>query len=135
MSTSDQLRKNVSQHSPKNTLSKGDDKKIAEVMARLVEHLNERFKLDSLGYYLEYVPSIKLSELIGIIKSYDKRAEFSPLTKEDSFIKPDGGILLLRKKDDSRVKKRCAAFLSGRAERDFEPPSTISRDFPHFRFV
>ena len=105
MSTSDQLRKNVSQHSPKNTLSKGDDKKIAEVMARLVEHLNERFKLDSLGYYLEYVPSIKLSELIGIIKSYDKRAEFSPLTKEDSFIKPDGGILLLRKKDDSNYRR------------------------------
>src|SRR3989344_2767460 len=55
MSTSDQLRKNVSQHSPKNTPSKGDDKKIAEVMARLVEHLNERFKLHILACYLPYV--------------------------------------------------------------------------------
>jgi hypothetical protein len=77
MSTSDQLRQSTSQHLPKNTISKADDKKIAIVMAKVVAHLNERFKLDSLGFYLEYVPSIKLSELIGIIKGYDKRVEFS----------------------------------------------------------
>jgi hypothetical protein len=67
-------------------------------MDSVVQYLNERFKLHGLGYYLEYVPSIKLSELIGIIKSYDKRVEFSPLTTEGAFMKPDGGMLVLRKK-------------------------------------
>lgn len=74
-------------------------------MAKVVEHLNERFKLAELGYYLEYVKSIKLSELISIIKSYDKRTEFATLTKADTFIKPDGGILLLRKKADEKYKR------------------------------
>jgi type II restriction enzyme len=105
MSTSDQLRQSTSQHLPKNTISKADDKKIAIVMAKVVAHLNERFKLDSLGFYLEYVPSIKLSELIGIIKGYDKRVEFSSLNKAESFIKPDGGILLLRTKNGSSYKR------------------------------
>src|SRR5215813_11349334 len=97
MSNSETLRQNKNQHLPKNILSKGDDKKIGEVMGRVVQHLNERFKLNSLGYYLEYVSSIKLSDLIGIIKGYNQRVEFSVLEKSDSYIKPDGGILLLRK--------------------------------------
>ncbi|MDP3785279.1 MAG: EcoRI family type II restriction endonuclease [bacterium] len=105
MNKSDSLRRRKKQHLPKNILSKGDDKKIAEVMAKVVEHLNERFKLAELGYYLEYVKSIKLSELISIIKSYDKRTEFATLTKADTFIKPDGGILLLRKKADEKYKR------------------------------
>ncbi|MBI2039089.1 MAG: restriction endonuclease [Candidatus Niyogibacteria bacterium] len=105
MSNSDFLRRNKSQHLPKNVLSKGDDKKVSAVMKRVIEHLNTRFNLANLGYYLEYVKSIKLSELIGIIKGYDKRAEFSPLSKEDSYIKPDGGILVLRKKDDENYRR------------------------------
>lgn len=74
-------------------------------MARVISHLNARFKLVELGYYLEYVKSIKLSELIGIIKGYDKRTEFATLTKEDSYIKPDGGILVLRRIDDKNYKR------------------------------
>lgn len=105
MATSEQLRKNKEQHKPKNILSKGDDKKIAAVMDRVITHLNTRFKLADLGYSLEYVKSIKLSELIDIIKSYDKRSEFATLTKKDSFIKPDGGILLLRKVKDENYKR------------------------------
>lgn len=105
MSRSEQLRQNALQHLPKNTLSKGDDKKVALVMAKVVGHLNERFKLDDLGFSLEYVPSIKLSELISIIQSYEKRIEFSLLTKPESFIKPDGGILLLRRKADVTYKR------------------------------
>lgn len=105
MSTSIQLRKNKAQHKPKNDFSKGDDKKIAEVMGDVITHLNTRFKLSSLGYKLAYVKSIHLSELIGIIKSYDKRSEFAPLTNEDSFIRPDGGILLLAKESDSKYKR------------------------------
>jgi type II restriction enzyme len=105
MSRSEQLRQNTLQHLPKNTLSKGDDKKVAIVMAKVVAHLNERFKLDDLGFSLEYVPSIKLSELIVIIQSYEKRIEFSSLAKPESFIKPDGGILLLRRKGDAAYKR------------------------------
>lgn len=105
MSTSEQLRKNISQHSPKNKLSKGDEKKIAAVMDKVVAHLDRRFNLSELGYFLEYVKSIKLSELISIIGSYGKRDEFSTLTKQDSFIKPDGGILLLRKNEEKNYKR------------------------------
>lgn len=105
MSTSKQLRQNLAQHLPKNTLSRDDDKKIARVMGRVIEYLNERFKLSELGYYFEYVKSIKLSELIGIINDYGKRTEFSTLTKQDSHMKPDGGVLLLRKKEDEHYKR------------------------------
>mgnify|MGYP001588205031 CR=1 FL=1 len=105
MNNSDSLRQRKSQHLPKNTLSKGDDKKVGEVMARVVEHLNGRFKLAEQGYYLEYVKSIKLSELIDIIKGYDKRSEFAVLTKTDTYIKPDGGILVLKKKDDKNYRR------------------------------
>jgi type II restriction enzyme len=90
---------------PKNTLSKGDDRKVAVVMAIVIEHLGNRFKLSQEGYYLEYVRSVKLAELIDIIKKYDKRTEFSLLTKQDSSIKPDGGVLLLRKVDDKNYKR------------------------------
>lgn len=105
MNKSESLRKRKSQHLPKNTLSKGDDKKVSMVMDKVVGHLNERFKLAELGYYLEYVKSIKLSELMGIIKGYDKRTEFAVLTKEDSYIKPDGGVLVLRKHSDENYKR------------------------------
>lgn len=105
MSNSDSLRKRKKQHLPKNILSKGDDKKVAEAMGKVVAYLNKRFKIGDLGYYLEYVKSIKLSELIGIIKGYDRRTEFATLTKREAFIKPDGGILVLRKKGDDGYKR------------------------------
>lgn len=105
MNKSDSLRKRKLQHLPKNSLSKGDDKRVAIVMRRLVKHLNTRYDLENLGYYLEYVSSIKLTELLDIIQRYEKRAEFSSLTKDSSFMKPDGGILLLRKKDDQNYKR------------------------------
>ncbi len=105
MLKSDSLRARKAQHLPKNTLSKGDDKKVANVMNRVIRHLDSRFKLSDLGYYLEYVKSIKLSELMGIIKGYDKRSEFAVLDKQDSYIKPDGGILVLRKKDNENYKR------------------------------
>ena len=63
MSKSDSLRQRKTQHLPKNTLSKGDDKKVANVMDKVVEYLNGRFNLSERNYYLEYVKSIKLSEL------------------------------------------------------------------------
>jgi type II restriction enzyme len=105
MSTSEQLRRNANQHLPKNALSKGDDKKIARVMDEVVRYLNDRFDLVALGYYLDYVKAIRLSELMAIIGDYGKRTEFASLAKRDSCMKPDGGILLLRKRDDAHYKR------------------------------
>lgn len=105
MSNSESLRQRFNQHLPKNTLSKDDDKKVGVVMGRVVEYLNSRFKLSELGYYLEYVQKISLVELIDIIKGYEKRTEFAVLTKAGSFMKPDGGILVLRKDADKNYKR------------------------------
>ncbi len=105
MSTSEQLRHNAHQHVPKNTLSKGDDKTIATVMAQVVAYLSERFTLADLGYSLEYVKSIRVAALMDIIKEYGKRAEFAALANADSHMKPDGGLLLLRKRDDPRYTR------------------------------
>lgn len=105
MSRSEQLRQNTNQHSPKNQLSKQDDKKVAEAMGRVVAYLNERFKLKELGYHIDYVKSIKLSELMGIIRGYEKRTEFAALTTEAASMKPDGGILVLRKDGDGSFRR------------------------------
>ena len=45
MSKSEQLRANKNQHVVKNVLSKGDDKKVVEAMARVIEYLNKRLGL------------------------------------------------------------------------------------------
>ncbi len=47
MLKSDSLRARKAQHLPKNTLSKGDDKKVANVMNRVIRHLDSRFKLSA----------------------------------------------------------------------------------------
>ncbi|MDO8741175.1 MAG: EcoRI family type II restriction endonuclease [Candidatus Woesearchaeota archaeon] len=105
MATSKQLRENSKQHTPKNLQSKQDDKNVALAMDKVVAYLYERLGLTDKGYELDYVKTIKLSELIAIIKSYEKRFEFSNLTKEDSYIKPDGGILLLKSKENKDFKR------------------------------
>ena len=96
---------NKNQHVVKNALSKGDDKKVVEAMAKVIAYLDKRLGLKNLGYKLNYVDRIKLRDLIDIIKSYEKRFEFAPLTKEESFIKPDGGILILEKVGDDKFKR------------------------------
>src|SRR3546814_4526892 len=44
-------------------------------------------------------------ELIDIISSYETMFEFSALTKEGSIIKPDGGILILKKEYDPSFQR------------------------------
>lgn len=105
MGNSKQLRRNKGQHKPKNELSKGDDKAVAEAMHKVIAYLEGRLKLKSMGYSLEYITSIELRQLMQMIRSYDKRAEFAILTKEASNIKPDGGILILRKKGEDSYKR------------------------------
>src|SRR3546814_5701161 len=65
-----------------------------------LEYMSTRLPLKYMGYRLDYVGSITLRVLIHIISSYETRFEFSALTKEGSFIKPDGGILNLKTEDD-----------------------------------
>ena len=105
MARSDQLRRNKEQHKAKNRLSKHDDKKVAQAMDQVISYLNDRLTLETQGYSLEYVTSIRLSEMVEIISSYEKRFEFANLTKETSSMKPDGGILMLRKKADQDFKR------------------------------
>lgn len=105
MLQSDRLRNNKLQHSPKNTQSKRDDHNVSEAMERVTKYLDERLNLDAYGYHLEFSASMKLREMIDLIRSYEKRFEFAPLTKEIASIKPDGGILVLRKKDDPDYKR------------------------------
>jgi type II restriction enzyme len=105
MAKSEQLRANKRQHVVKNLLSKGDDKKVAAAMMEVIAYMNRRLPLGDLGYRLDYVDRIKLRDLIDIIKSYERRFEFASLTREESFIKPDGGILILRKADDPKFQR------------------------------
>src|SRR3546814_4157388 len=105
MANSERLRLNKNQQVVKNLLSKGDDKKVVEAMMHVIEYMNTRFALKDMGYRLDYVDRITLRELIDIISSYETRFEFSALTKEGSFIKPDGGILILKKEDDPSFQR------------------------------
>ena len=105
MANSERLRLNKNQHVVKNLLSKGDDKKVVEAMMQVIEYMGTRFPLKDMGYRLDYVDRITLRELIDIISSYETRFEFSALTKEGSFIKPDGGILILKKEDDPTFQR------------------------------
>lgn len=105
MSHSEQLHLNKAQHKAKNTESKQDEKKVAQAMDQVIAYLNERLKLEALGYRLEYVRSIRLGDLIAILRTYEKRYEFANLTNADSCMKPDGGILLLRSIKDEAFKR------------------------------
>src|SRR3546814_3164911 len=105
MANSERLRLNKNQHVVKNLLSKGDDKKVVEAMMHVIEYMNTRFPLKDMGYRPDYVDRITLRELTDIISSYETRFEFSALSKEGSFIKPDGGILLLKKEDDTSFQR------------------------------
>jgi len=105
MSKSALLRTRLRQHVAKNALSKGDDKRVAAAMVEVIAYLENRLSLDALGYSLLYVDRIKLKELVAIIKSYKNRFEFATLTKDESFMKPDGGILILKKKDDEAFQR------------------------------
>ena len=101
MATSEQLRKNKKQHIPKNTKSKIDDKRIYEAMHQCINYLENRFEmyLKKENFELEFSESISFKQLIHVIKSAGSRKEF-----DDTFnartIRPDGGIIFLKKRDD-----------------------------------
>ena len=49
MAKSEQLRANKNQHVVKNALSKGDDKKVVEAMAKVIAYLDKRLGLKNGG--------------------------------------------------------------------------------------
>ena len=99
MANSAQLRANRNQHQPKNKLSKADDKLIYQAMRDCISYLEDRLSSHLAGYYLVFKKQITFGELISLIENKGLRAEFDKvfLTRR---IKPDGGAIFLKKKED-----------------------------------
>lgn len=106
MASSDDLRRNLNQHKPKNTRSKIDDKNIAKAMQKTIDYLENRFKnIDNFNnFYFEFSKQLSLKTMMENIKNIGIRKQFDT-TWEDNSIKPDGGFLILKKKNDKNYQK------------------------------
>ena len=104
MARSDQLRTNKEQHKPKNKESKADDKRIFQAMRLCVHYLEQRFagKIDDYEFIFEKVISFEI--LIKLIRNQGVRKAFDPVFNKRT-IKPDGGVIYLKKKDDPNYLK------------------------------
>ncbi len=100
MATSEHLRANILQHQPKNTDSKYDDKDIYHAMKACVMYLQERFKNSLNGKELVFDDKISYRNIIDIIRASDIRKDFDDVFGNRT-IKPDGGIITLRSKNES----------------------------------
>ncbi len=96
---SEQLRAAVRQHAPKNTKSKTDDKRIYQAMTRCIDYLEQRLTEPLEGYHLEFQKHITFGEMIKLIGNQEFRKEFDR-TFKDRTIKPDGGVIFLKKDDN-----------------------------------
>jgi len=67
-------------------------------MQDCIEYLQKRFKNDLIGYELRFQKSIRYGEMMDTIKASGLRREFDAVFRNRT-IKPDGGIVLLVKKD------------------------------------
>jgi len=100
-----QLRKNKSQHKPKNVKSKTDDKAVYEAMSLCIEYLETKLKsLMSSDYYFEFKKEISFLDRIDFIKSSKLRKEFDEKYVKYK-IRPDGGIIWLMKNSDQKYKR------------------------------
>ena len=72
-------------------------------MKRTISYLEKRFEKDLYQYSLEFKTSISYRELIDQIKCSGLRQEFDTSFVERT-IKPDGGVIWLKKDDDAFVK-------------------------------
>lgn len=104
MAKSEELRLNVSQHQPKNNQSKVDDKRIHSAMKKCISYLRDRLGNYLDGYILQFDTKISYSDLIKIIRDGRTRNEFD-FTFQNRTIKPDGGIIYLKKEDDKEYLK------------------------------
>lgn len=104
MANSEQLRENKKQHRPKNDRSKLEDKDIKKAMFQCIEYLEFRFPELKEDYRLEHTNSVSFGELIAMSKLSGLRYDYDT-TFSNRRIIPDGGLIFLTKKDDTRTKK------------------------------
>lgn len=90
MSSSDYLRKNLNQHTIKNSLSKNMDHDIDKAVSNVILVLQSRYPALS----FEHFNSMKLSDIIAqLSKEYPEYARDFTDVRETSSIRPDGGFL------------------------------------------
>ena len=106
MANSDDLRKNVNQHKPKNTESKFDDKNIAQAMQKTIDYIENRFgQIPNFnGFYLEFSGRLSLKGMMENIKNGSIRKQFDT-TWEDNTIMPDGGLFDTQKTRRHKISK------------------------------
>lgn len=93
MASSDFLRKNLSQHSIKNLLSKDMDKNIDVAIAAVILLLQEKYP----QLTFRHEKKMMLSEIISLLsKAYPEQAQYFSRTLSTSFIKPDGGFVFAK---------------------------------------
>lgn len=100
MARSADLRRSAAQHSPKNIESKRNDKAIHLAMRDCIEYLENRLQEYLNGYKLDFGTKISFGQLISLIRHSRQRHEFDTVF-DDRTIKPDGGVIWLRKTNDS----------------------------------
>lgn len=102
------LRASSEQHQPKNKYSKTDDLNINQAMDKTKKYLKNRFgRVENFtqgNYYFEIGKTLEISFMIDTIKQSKIRAQFD-MDFQTNSIKPDGGILFLRKKGDENFRK------------------------------
>jgi len=104
VATSEQLRRAISQHAPKNIRSPEDDKEILKAQGMTSDYLRERFAEQMKEHYINYDRSISFEQMQKIIKDKKIRTEFEKVHNHRT-IAPDGGILSLNRYDDSEYFK------------------------------
>lgn len=99
MADSESLRRSKNQHRPKNTGSKDDDKAVYAAMSACIEYPEYRFSDIMEGYYFDFQKEISFETLISFPQKAGLRKEFDR-TFGNRTIKPDGGIIFLKRHDD-----------------------------------
>ena len=104
MASSKELRQMAAQHKPKNTESGRGDKAIHAAMKDCIKYLSDRLRPNLVGYHLSFEKDLSFGQLIRIIRQSGQRHEFDNVFNERT-IKPDGGVIWLRKDADPDYAK------------------------------
>ena len=108
MSTSEQLRRSKEQHKPKNVQSKRDDKELFTAMEKCAQYLKRKFskELRAANFNLELERGISYEVMMNVIRAKGLREEFDEVfATKDRTIKPDGGIIMLKKESEAEVPR------------------------------
>jgi type II restriction enzyme len=99
MANSDFLRKNINQHSIKNAISKKMDSDIDVAVQKLISILQKKHP----GLIFEHKKRLPLAEIIiNLSRQSPKYKEHFSSVMDKSFIKPDGGFLYVKNKNNLR---------------------------------